>query len=192
MIKLAVAAVFAVALTQAVQATPTTGIIQFSGGVTNASFSDAINATGSSAIQFDSTLTQVTFASGSFVGFVVPGTTIVSMLTSAWTLNSGSIASFWTAGGFTFNLTSSSFTGTTGGAGTGSATVALFGTVSGNGFTSNAFSGSFTLQDPSGGTGPYTYSGSFSLGSVPDGGTTVLLLGAALSGLALIKRKLVS
>ena len=189
MIKLAVAAFFAVALTQAVHATPTTGIIQFSGSVTS-NVPDAVNANGSTSLVFGKT--QVTFDNGSFAGIVNNGD-VVTMLTSAWVFNSGSIPSFWSVDGFTFNLTSSSWTGNTGGAGSGSATVALAGTVAGNGFTANTFAGSFTLQDPSAPQGnTFVYSGSFSLGSVPDGGTTILLLGSALSGLALLKRKLVS
>jgi len=195
MIKLTVAAVFAVALTQAVQATPitgpVTGIIQFAGSV-SANASDAVNANGSTQVTFGTT--DVSFENGSFVGIVHNGDAVTMFNTVIpWTLTSGAIPSFWTVDGFTFDLLSSSFTGTGGSApSTGFAGVALSGTVSGNGFTATTFAGSFTLQDPAAGSGPYTYSGSFALGSVPDGGTTILLLGSALSGLALLKRKLVS
>ncbi len=193
MIKFAVATAFVVALTQAAHATPVTGIIQFSGSV-DASVDDAVNATAGTKAFFNTT--TVSFANGSFTGIVANGDPVTlfnNSIANLWTFNSGAIAGFWSVDGFTFDLTSSTFSGTTGSAGSGSATVVLAGTVSGNGFTANNFLGSFTLQDPSAADGrTYTYSGSFALGSVPDGGTTILLLGSALSGLALLKRKLVS
>jgi hypothetical protein len=69
--------------------------------------------------------------------------------------------------------------------------VYLVGTVTGNGFDATAFTGSFQVSDPSV-NGLATFTTRLSFNSVPDGGTTVILLGAALSGLALIKRKLVA
>ena len=72
---------------------------------------------------------------------------------------------------------------------TGSGTVSITG--AGSPFETTAANWSFTITDTSGGS-----SGSFIFGfaqsdtAVPDGGITVALLGAALTGLSLIKRKL--
>ncbi len=74
---------------------------------------------------------------------------------------------------------------------TGSGTVTITGP--GSPFDTTAANWSFTITDTSGGS-----SGSFIFGfaqsdtAVPDGGMTVMLLGAALTGLSLIKRKLVA
>jgi hypothetical protein len=78
--------------------------------------------------------------------------------------------------------------------------VLLTGTVSGNGFDTTAFTGSFQTANPSSGPGHgfpndglTTFTERISFGSsasVPDGGTTIMLLGVALVGLGLIKRKL--
>jgi hypothetical protein len=50
---------------------------------------------------------------------------------------------------------------------------------------------SFTSQDPASGSNPTSWSFSASANSVvPDGGATVILLGIALSGVALLRKKL--
>ncbi len=190
MIKLASVAAVAVALAQTVQASQITGIIQFSGSATT-------DGTGSTA-----TATKVTSwisptisanGTGSFAPTILNGASV--SVFSPWVFNTSStINSFWTVGAFTFQLTSSTISSVS----PGDLSVALVGTVTSTiaGLDPTAFTGYFNLTPPTAGTGNvWTFSDSFSFGPsgvVPDGGTTVMLLGAALSGLALIKRKLVA
>ena len=93
---------------------------------------------------------------------------------------------------FTFNLIASSIFSQ----GAGTVSVVGTGTIVASGAGSAGLSATpgtwtFTTSDPGTGTGP-TFSFQAATGAIPDGGTTVLLLGAALSGLSLIRRKLVA
>jgi len=172
----------AVALTSTVQAVPITGNIGFSGVAT-------LNS-GSAG-----TATQVTTWGTNNVFSVSAGSALALFVTlgdqvtlhSPWTFNSPAINSFWTVDGFTFNLSNSSIFSNSG----GFLAVVLAGTVVGHGYDATAFTGSFQLADPSA-DGQTQFTTRLSFTPVPDGGSTVLLLGAALSGLALIKRKLVA
>ncbi len=178
---LAVAAV-AVALNQTVQAVPITGNIGFSGdAILNASTEAA--ATGVVANGWEDVVTGST-SSGSFAS-IAPLTSVT--LLSPWSFNSGPLANFWTVGGFTFNLTASSVFSTAG----GFLNVILVGTVTHAGFDATPFLGAFQLSDPSI-DGQSTFTARLSFNAVPDGATTVLLLGATLSGLAFAKRKLLA
>jgi hypothetical protein len=90
----------------------------------------------------------------------------------------------WSVGGFTFDLASSTvvlqnsdfllITGT--------------GTISGNGFDATPGTWSFTSQTPSA-NGVFSFSAGSDAQGVPDGGTTVALLGVALAGIEIIRRK---
>jgi hypothetical protein len=90
----------------------------------------------------------------------------------------------WSVGGFTFDLLSStivsqdqtflSITGT--------------GIVSGNGFEPTAMDWAFTTQS-SGGRTRLTFSFSANGNAVPDGGSAVALLGIALTGIEVLRRK---
>lgn len=176
---IAAVATAVMAFTSTIQAVPLTGNIGFSGSATLNS-SDANTATqvvswGTNAI--DS-------RSGVFVGFVTIGDVVA--LVSPWNFTSGAVANFWQVDGFAFNLASSSAT-----IGGGFINVVLAGTVSGHGYDPTAFTGSFQVANPSA-NGATVFTTRLSFASVPDGGTTILLLGAAFSGLALIKRKLVA
>ena len=195
--KIVAAAAVAAVLTQSVQATPITGVIGFSGTATlnqpTASASTQVVSWGANNIGLHS---------GTFSGLTSAASVL---LYSPWNFTSGGIANFWTVTDgtkvYTFNLSSSSVFGTTSGNDifgnfVTSITIVLAGTVYSNvlGQDSNNFSGSMTIQDPSVGAGDglFTYTESLSFNSVPDGGTTALLLGSALSGLALLRRKLVA
>jgi hypothetical protein len=180
-LKFVAVAVAAVALTQTVQAVPQiVGNIGFAGSATLNSKSIT------SATQVTSWGTNVvTGESGSFVGFVPIFSQV--LLASPWSFNSGILNNFWKVGGFTFDLSNSSVFSLAG----GFLNIVLNGSVSGNGFAATPFSGSISIQSPAQ-DGAFQYSESLSFNSVPDGGTTVLLLGAALSGLALAKRKLMA
>ena len=175
---IAAVAIAAVAFTQTSNAALITGNIAFAGGAQT----DSATANGSTMVVAWNNV-KVTSDSGSFSTVAI--NSLVS-LASPWSFNSGAINSFWNVGGFTFNMTSSAIGVNSG----GFLGVNIVGTVSGNGFMPTAMSGSFTIQDPAGNASTKEFSGSLSFNSVPDGGTTALLLGAAMSGIALIRRKL--
>ena len=178
-IKFAAVAAVAVALTQTVQAVPITGNIGFSGAVQLNSGS-VQNAT--EALAWINTVVGAT--SGSFTT-VATGSSVA--LAAPWFFNSGVLNNFWSVGGFTFNLSSSSIYSQD----SLFLNVVLAGTVTGNNYDATAFSGTFQVANPPA-DGVATFTERLSFNSVPDGGTTVLLLGAALSGLAMIKRKLLA
>jgi hypothetical protein len=132
----------------------------------------------------------VTLDAGAFSS--VPLGTAVNIF-SPWTFNSGPISAFWTVGGFTFNLLGSVIVqqgGTPGS--TGYVVVDGTGTVSGNGYDLTSMIWNFTSQDPKAGSNPdyWTFGARAASANVPDGGATVMLLGLASSGLALLRRKL--
>ena len=81
----------------------------------------------------------------------------------------------------------------------GASTLTSLLTMSPSTYSGSASGGPLTLASPysiiqavtiNGGTPGGSYSLDASLTTVPDGGTTVMLLGAALSGLALLRRKI--
>ena len=175
---IAAVAIAAVAFTQTSNAALITGNIAFSGGAQT----DSASANSSTMVAAWNAV-KVTSDSGAFSTIAIGS--LVTMA-APWTFNSGPLAAFWNVGGFTFNLTSSAVSVNN----LGYVGINIVGTVSGNGYTPTAMSGSFTMQDPAGNPSTKEFSGSLSFNSVPDGGTTALLLGSALSGLALIRRKL--
>lgn len=177
-----------------VHAVPVTGSIGFTGGAT---FNTSSASTATQVTSWVSP--QVTLDSGVFavpsVFAITPGTA-VAFAPGAWNFNTTTpINSFWSVGGFTFELLSSSVT-SQGGTPGSSGYVAVSGTgiVSGNGYDPTSMSWSFTSQDPKAGVAPdswtFSASGTTSGGTgVPDGGSTAMFLGAALSGLAFLKKK---
>jgi hypothetical protein len=180
-------ATMAFALAQPIQAVSVTGAIGFGGNVT---WNTSSAATATQVTSFIGT--QVLSDTSSFAAFITPIAPAV-FTSSTWNLNTGAaINSFWTAGGYTFNLLSSSIISQGGTPGlTGYLVVDGVGIVSGNGFTPTAMTWSFSAQDPKSGVGPDQWTFSASANSnVPDGGATVLLLGIALAGAALLRKKL--
>ncbi len=176
------AAMLFMALAQTIQAIPITGDIGFTG---RASYDTTSAGTATEVVNWINP--NVNGTSGSFTG-IANGTP--SNLVSPWFFaTSSAINSFWTAGGFTFQLLSSWVTAQ--GAGTlGYVIVNGTGVVSGNGYTPTVLGWSFSSQDPAVTQDPATFTFSASADSVPDGGATVVLLGIALSGMAVLKRKL--
>jgi|ERR1700722_6569674 len=179
-IKVAMAVTAIGCFTGVVQAIPITGNIGFS-GTADLNSTSVNSATAVVANGWANTL--VGSDSGSF-GFI-PTLTPVVMTSSQWNFTSSALPGFWSVGGFTFNLISSSIFSQGG----GFLNVLLSGTVSGNLYDTTPFSGSFQVSDPSA-NGVVTFTERLSFNSVPDGGTTVMLLGGALMGLGLLKRKL--
>lgn len=123
---------------------------------------------------------------GDFDTYVNPGD-VPTTFTQPWSFNSGAVAPLWQIGGFTFNLTSSSVNGVQ------SSTflnVVGSGFVSGNGFTSTPGAWSFTITNQGGGVSTANaFSFVASTSAVPDGGTSVALLGVSLLGLYGARRK---
>jgi hypothetical protein len=166
-----------VAFAQAVAATPITGGISFDGLVQldSTSVGSATKAIGwSSAV--------VNGASGSFASL---GSGDALSLAPMWLFNTGPVQNFWSVGGFDFSLSTSAIFSQD----TSFLNVFLAGNVSGNGYETTAFTGSFQI-DQAPVNGVTKFSQNYSFNGVPDGGSTVLLLGAAMSGLVLIRRKL--
>ncbi len=130
----------------------------------------------------------VTDATGSFATTVVMGD--IASFPSLYQFNPSAPATpLWTVGGFTFDLTSS--------------TVMLqnskflviegIGILTGNGFDATVGRWAFTSQQSDGSNRvSFSFSSNNAAvpGQVPDGGTTVALLGAALVGVAALRRKL--
>ncbi|MBA3352719.1 MAG: VPDSG-CTERM sorting domain-containing protein [Blastocatellia bacterium] len=165
---------------QTAQGAMINGAITFSGG---AVYDTASLAT---AMQVDSfSDVSVQSRDGDFASFVNVGDSVT--MAEPWIFTpSTSTPMLWSVGGFTYDLDSS--------------TVVLqnadfliisgTGTISGNGFEATTGTWSFTSQSPSA-NGVFSFSGSSDgTPGVPDGGTTVALLGVALAGIEIIRRKL--
>ena len=175
-----------IGLSATVQAIPISGNVTFFGNATLNSGSTVVGAT--EVTGWSSTV--VTASSGNL--FATPFTTAVAF-TAPWTFGTGQPA-LWSYVGadgdtFTFNLISSTLaTIVTGSPSTlsvtGSGTISATGPVA---LDITVGTWAFSTQDPS---VSGTFSFSAASGTVPDGGTTVMLLGSALVGLGLIKRKL--
>ncbi|MEY4917063.1 MAG: motif [Verrucomicrobiota bacterium] len=165
------------AFVQAAVATPITGGIGFDGTVQldSTTVGAATKAIGWSGA-------TVNTASGSFAPL---GNSSALTLTPTWLFNAGPVQNFWSVGGFNFNLSTSAIFSQD----AACLNVFLAGNVSGNGYENTAFTGTFQInQQPV--NGVTKFSQNYSFNGVPDGGSTILLLGAAMSGLVLIRRKL--
>jgi hypothetical protein len=127
-------------------------------------------------------LPQVADHDGDFNGFVTDGDAVTIVF--PWAFNSGAVPNFWSVDGFVFNLTSSSIIAQ----GSGSVTVAGTGTISGHGFDQTSGTWNFTTQNPSANS-RFSFSAAGAAG-VPDGGAGVALLGIALTGVEVLRRKL--
>jgi hypothetical protein len=161
---------------QQARAVSINGVLNFSGGVeldTNSV------DTATMVTSWDSA--NVDAASGDFLPFVMVGDAMT--FTPSWSFNSGPINLFWTVDGFTFDLNASSI----GFQGFGTLFVTGTGWITGHGFSPTSGTFTFSSQDPSS-DGVFSWSGGTE--AVPDGGTTVALLGLALAGIEGIRRKL--
>lgn len=184
LLTLAGAAAVFVAVAQTSSAVPIVGNIGFSGSV---QLNSGSVATATTAVNWFGTVVTPNSTSGSFLASLgsLGGQPVT--IASPWSFVSGAIPNFWSVGTapqFTFNLSSSSVASNDG----TFLNVVLIGTVSAVGFDTTAFTGTFQVANPPA-NGITTFTERLSFNSVPDGGTTVMLLGAALSGMALIKRK---
>lgn len=170
-----------------------------SGGVASAATIDgALTIAGGATLDAESTndATGVTSwvdptvfsRDGSFASFVTAGEEVTMIDT--WLFDSPmGAAGFWTVGGFTFDLTSSFVSLQS----DGDLIVKGTGWISGNGFEATAGTWNFTSQNPSA-NGVFSFSAGTAAQatSVPDGGTTVALIGSVLLGLGAVARRRVA
>ena len=172
-------------LAATVQAVQITGTVRMSGDVTldTTSLATANNATAFAAV------TVVGSPTGSFAG---TGGAVVTWKPFGWNPSTAPVPTLWTyISGLTYSFDLGTITGFT----RTDATLLFVqgtGTVRITGFDPTAANWTFTITDSSAGTaGDFVFGFADSnTAVVPDGGATVMLLGAALSGLALIRRKL--
>jgi len=172
---------------QQAQATPINGDIQFAGEVhfdTN-SLATAHRVVTWFDVFHNAGFSSVTSGTGDFAG-IFPGTQ--ATMAQPWIFNpSTPTPGLWSVGGFSFDLLTSTIVTQN------ASTLVIEGTgiVSGNGFDPTSMDWSFTTQS-AGGRTRTTFSFSANGASVPDGGTTVMLLGAALGALGMARRFLMS
>lgn len=178
------------ALAQSLLANTIDGAIGFSGRVAfdTTSAGDATAVVG----WYDTT---VNGATGSFAS--IANNAAAAFTTSTWYFNdSTTINNFWVVGGFTFDLLSSTIISQYYGAHSqGFLNVSGSGKVSNDGgATWTDITWYFSSRDPSSNSDPgeWNFSVSQISQSVPDGGTTVILLGLGLSAVALLRKKLAS
>ncbi len=172
------AAVVATTFVPQAQAAPIEGAITFSGG---AVYDTMSLATATRVDSFSNVVVQSRDGDFSSVNIGDSVTMAEPWIFSPSTPTPG----LWTVGGFTYDLSSAtvvfqsadflSITGT--------------GTISGNGFDPTEGMWNFTSQSPSA-QGVFSFSASTAAQGVPDGGTTVALLGLGLAGLELIRRRM--
>jgi hypothetical protein len=177
--KLAAALVAAAALTSAANAAFVEGKIDF-GIVVTLDSQNLGSAT--KVMSWDTTF--VTLVTDDYDTFANPGNPAI--FTAPWTFNSGAVTPLWTAAGFSFDLSSSAVNGVQ----TNTfLNVVGTGTVTGNGFDPTPGTFSFTITNQGGAAGNGQFSFVASTATVPDGGTTVALLGVSLLGLHGLRRK---
>lgn len=188
-VKIAAVAVAVCGVAGIAEATPITGDITFAGGVTldtssAGTASEVLSWTGPGGTGSPMVISD----DGSFSG-ITPGTSVA--LASPWFFNSGAVDSLWTVGGFTFDLTSSHIVYQ--GGNPAGVLVDGIGAVSGNGLSAEAMTWSFSTSDPGAtGTDSLVFSFQAASGTVPDGGTTAMLLGVGILGLGLVKKQMLA
>jgi hypothetical protein len=170
---------------QQAQATAISGNIQFAGEVklNTKSLATAHSVVTWYDVFHNAGFSSVTSGTGDFAG-IASGTQ--ASMPNVWTFGpSTPTPGLWSVGGFTFDLLSSTVVTQT------ATTLAIEGTgiVSGNGFDPTAMDWSFTTQS-SGGRTRTTFSFSANGLAVPEGGSAVALLGLALTGLEVLRRRL--
>jgi hypothetical protein len=183
----------ALALAPTAQAVPITGSVTFGGNV-SLDTSSAGTATKVTAWSGPGGV-GTPYVSDSSGNFAATALTTSAIFTAPWSFSSPlGLANLWhytalNGDTYTFNLTSSAIFSQGGSPASvvvkGSGTVTATGPVA---FDPTAGSWNFQTGDPSAGSPP-VFSFAAQTGTVPDGGTTAMLLGFALCGLGLLKRK---
>lgn len=165
-------ATIAIVAAQATFAAMINGDITFNGGATL----DTGNVGSATAVtSFDA---EVESVAGDFSAMVNAGDSV--SIVAPWSFNSGAIYSFWSVGGFTFDLISSGIDFQNNAA----VVVSGKGWVSGNGYEATKGTWNFSTQNPSA-QNVFSFSAS---SEVPDSSSTSVLLGLGLVGLAAVRR----
>ncbi len=174
----------------AAQAVQITGDIDFTG---QAFFNTNSLATASQVVNFKTMAggpdhsALVTGVSGSFATTISEGD--IASFPSLYQFNPSAPATpLWTVGGFTFNLTSSTVLLQT----STSLVIQGSGILTGPaGFDPTPGLWAFSSQQSNGASkNSFSFSANTAANGVPDGGSTVALLGAALAGVQALRRKL--
>jgi VPDSG-CTERM motif len=181
LLKLTLAVLAAALVTSGAQAVMVDGAITFAGG---AIFDTDSLATATRV----NTFLDVTVQSrdGDFAAFVAVGDDTTMAVPYIFTPSTPT-PGLWSVGGFTFDLDGSvvelqnaDFL-----------VISGTGTITGNGFDPTSGMWRFSTQEPDAG-GVFSFSSSGEFNGVPDGGSTVALLGLGLTGVWLIRRKFVT
>jgi hypothetical protein len=169
------------ALAVSAHATPITGSVSFTG---NVKLDTSNPATANAVITWSNT--KVQDADGAFGAFLATGDT--ATFTAPWTFDPSTLTlPLWTAGGFTFDLASSTINAQFAAGPLKFLNVSGTGTVTGHGYDSTPGNWAFTTQSPSS-EGRFSFSSATK--AVPDNGGTVALLGMAMVAIGLFKRTL--
>jgi hypothetical protein len=169
---------------QQAQATPINGTIQFAGAV---AFNTNSLATASRVNAWFDVFNNAGFSNvtggntGDFAG-IAPGTQ--ATMGQPWIFKpSTPTPGLWSVSGFTFDLLTASIMTQN----ASNLTIEGTGIVSGNGFDPTNMDWNFTTQS-SGGRMHTKFSFSANGATTPDSGTTLMLLGAAVGALAIMRR----
>ena len=173
---------------QQAQAALVNGNINFAGSVTydTQSLATATQVTTWFDVFHNAGFSNVTGgATGDFAG-IAAGTQ--ATMAQPWIFNpSTPTLALWRVGGFTFDLNSSTIVNQN----ATDLTIEGTGIVSGNGFDATPMNWMFTTQN-AGGQNMQEFSFSANSNAVPDGGSTVALLGLGLTCVWMIRRKFVT
>jgi len=180
LLKLALAVLAAALITSGAQAAMVEGAITFAGG---AKFDTNSLATATRVTLFKNV--KVMSEDGDFTGIVSDDDAVTMAVPYIFTPSTPT-PGLWSVDGFTFDLDASVVV-------LQNADFLLIsgtGTITGNGFDPTPGTWSFTAQSPKA-NGVFSFSSSDGF-LAPDGGSTVALLGLGLTGIWMIRRKLVT
>lgn len=178
--------IIAMAVTATVQAVPVpiTGSISMSG---SASFDTASVNTATTVTAWGNPNAVTVGSDNGAFGAILSGSVVT--MTPNWTFApapGSQVSPLWSVGGFTFSIISDTIIQQSG----GFLTVSGIGTMANANYLTTTYAWNFSSQDPLNGQPAGTGTFSAAALGVPDGGTTAMLLGIALSGVALLRKKL--
>jgi VPDSG-CTERM motif len=165
---------------QQAQAVSITGYINFAGAVR---YDTNSLLTATRVTQWKNSTVLGAATTGDFAAFTFDGEHVT--MAHTWIFNPSTVTpALWRVGGFTFDLTSSTIVSQT----VNFLNITGTGTVTGNGFDPTPGEWSFTSTNSNGHTRS-TFGFQSQTNAVPDGGATAALLGLALTGVEVLRRK---